>query len=91
MTPWQPGTIDNVTGAVTGIGGARREAAMVSSSLATVYLQLGQDPGEVILKPTALKLESTVAKPPSYEVEGLKLTINQEGGVKIETIKVAEE
>ena len=88
MAPWQPGTIDNVTGVVTDIGGVRQEAAMVSSSLATVYFQLGKNPGTAILKPAALKLESAVAKIPSYTVEGLKLTINQEGGVQIENILV---
>lgn len=90
MTPWQPGMIDNATGVVTGIGGSRQEAAMVSSSLATVHLQLGKNPGEAILRPMAIKLESAVAKIPYYEVEGLKITINQQGGVQIETIKVEQ-
>jgi hypothetical protein len=88
LTPWQPGTIDSLTGVVTGIGGARQQAPMVSSSLATVYIQLGKSPGVAVLKPAKFKLDSTVAKIPTYEVEGLKITINQQGGVRIETIKV---
>lgn len=88
MTPWQPGTIDSATGVVMQIGGQRQTAAMVSATLATVHIQLGKEPGEAVLVPTALKLQSTVAKIPYYQVEGLKISINQQGGVRIDTITV---
>lgn len=86
--PWQPGTIDSNTGVIAQIGGQRQTAPMVSSTLATVYIQLGKESGEAVLKPTALTLQSTVAKIPYYQVEGLKITINEQGGVRIDTIKV---
>ena len=88
MTPWQPGAIDNTVGVVSQIGGTRRTAAMVSSSLATVYIQLGEEPGEAVLMLTDLTLQSTMSNIPSYEVEGLKLTINQQGGVKVDPFTV---
>ncbi len=84
MTPWQAGAIDNTAGVVSQIGGTRQTAAMVSSSLATVYIELGKEPGEAVLMPTDLKLQSTMTKIPSYEVEGLKFTINKQGGVKVD-------
>ncbi|NLC53816.1 MAG: hypothetical protein GX770_07615, partial [Firmicutes bacterium] len=88
MAPWQPGTIDSATGVVAQIGGQRQTAAMVSSTLATVHIQLGKEPGEAVLMPTALSLQSKVAKIPIYQIEGLKITINQQGGVRIDTITV---
>ncbi|HHW12321.1 MAG TPA: cellulosome anchor protein [Firmicutes bacterium] len=88
MAPWQPGTIDSATGVVAQIGGQRKTAALTSSTLATIHIQLSKEPGEAILAPSAVTLQSTVAKIPFYQVEGLKITINQQGGVRIDTITV---
>lgn len=88
MTPWHPGTIMSAEGRVTKIGGERAASGTSNASLATFYCQLGTEPGECELLPTKIKLQSRQDKIPAFMVEGLKIIINEQGGVRIGTFKI---
>ena len=88
MTPWHPGTIDSSAGKISGIGGTRTSTATGNASVATFYCQLGTEPGEWELLPANIKLQSDQDKIPAFVVEGLKIRINEQGGVTIGTFKI---
>ncbi len=87
---WHPGTINNHAGRVTGIGGTRISTITGNASVATLYCKLGTTPGEWELKPANIKLQSNQDLIPAFEVEGLKIKINEQGGVTIDTFKVSK-
>ncbi len=88
MTPWNPGNLNNLEGIVEKIGGKRISAGPVNSTLATIHCKISPKPGETEIRPTNISLQSELDKIPSYAVEGLRLIINEKGGMKIEPLKV---
>lgn len=88
LIPWDEGIIKHHLGEIKGIGGTRRSSAPSGVSLATIHFKLGNKPGEALIGLEEIILRSNDGRIPLYKVEGLKIIITNEGGVKIETYKM---
>src|SRR5690554_3024007 len=88
FTPWQPGVIDEQKGRIRMIRGERTTPGRTGISLATVFFQIGEEPGEALIRPEEINLWSNESKIPAYLVEGLLIRISEEGGVQIVTLQV---